>query len=214
MGICRKGLKRIKRLALYAKRSPIEAELDRFWGLPPVNSPVAKKKKIKRPKPAVVDTKPSLDNINFDVVTQKAPEVQKPEPKVERRKGNGPDPELAKEKKFFKDAVKDLRTLVYPHLNPIAKKRFDEIKLMALGGKVAKNRKMPIKEYVQRKNAMKRHIEKDKKLEKELGVKFIVDTKGGARSAELEKKKIQREIRSRKSLFDFGDRNGIYRIRP
>ncbi|UKJ88908.2 hypothetical protein MACJ_002154 [Theileria orientalis] len=206
-------LKRIKYLSDLVKRPPAVAELDKLWGFSPEDNFKKRTKKPKRHKENEVikdplqffDKKPVESGVELaDSVSFKH---------VDKQHEEGTDYKYVNEKEFFRESVKDLRKLVYPHLDPITKKHFDEIKLLALGGKVAHNRKMPYKEFQQRQKALKRHLDKNKKLEGELGVRFTLDTKGGSRFAELQKRKESREKRRSKPLFSDKDRDGIYRIK-
>eukprot|EP00371_Babesia_bovis_P000780 XP_001609427.1 hypothetical protein [Babesia bovis T2Bo] len=199
MKLRKSRLQILKRLALYANKTPVEVKLDRFWGFK-AEKPKRKKTRNKRllyesqTHPSATadidDVFASIDNNQEQDSDADAPiEVQPVDKSIpNRRKPWEPDPEVKKQKEAFKNAVKEIRNLVYPHLDSIAKRQYDNAKLVALGGKVAKNRKMPYNEFLQRSRALKRNIEKKQRLEKELGVKCFFETKGGARFAEIEKK--------------------------
>jgi len=95
-----------------------------------------------------------------------------------------------KKKKFFNQTIKEIRKLVYPHLDKIKQKQFDCLKMKALGAKDEKGQKMPYFELVARKKATQRHIEKRMKLETELGVSLNVGKKGSYFEANKQKKKL------------------------
>ncbi|GBE59887.1 hypothetical protein, conserved [Babesia ovata] len=217
-------LQRIKRLAPYAARSPAQARLDKLWGFEPIEverrnvrrKAKAKAKKVfLTPQDKVEETFASLEKVEEekDTTANEPEEHAQDKQDAQRRKPWELDPEVAKQRRVFKEAVNDLHNLVYPHLDPIAKRQYTNAKLIALGGKIAKNRKMPYNEFMQRSRALKRHVEKNKELEKELGVKLFTDTKGGTRFVDIERRKRSKELKDTKSPFHFGDRNGVYRIK-
>eukprot|EP00375_Theileria_parva_P000738 XP_763408.1 hypothetical protein [Theileria parva strain Muguga] len=184
--------RRLKYLSKLVKKPDVIAKLDEFWGIPP-NYKGAKKCKKRKKITLNNDQKDDKNNVlnYFDKKTvESAEEVTiKEESKPELKQHESElDYEYVNEKEFFKESVNDLRKLIYPHLDPISKRHFDEVKLTALGGKVSHNRKMPYKEFLQRQKALKKHLEKRKKLEIELGVKLGLDTKGGFRQAQLQKR--------------------------
>ncbi|GFE55538.1 hypothetical protein BaOVIS_029420 [Babesia ovis] len=224
MKLRKNRLQILRKLALYATKSPVEVKLDRFWGFKPENP---NRRKAKRRSRARASEKPSSCNNDVNKIFETVDNGSEPEepsgnevnqqsqpvPVPSRRKPWEVDPEVKKQKQVFKDAVKDLHKLVYPHLDPIAKRQYDNAKLLALGGKVAKNRKMPYKEFLQRTQALKRHVEKNQKLEKELGVKCFLDTKGGSRFVDIQKRKQKKELKETRSPFQFGDKNGVFHIK-
>ncbi|CDR96018.1 hypothetical protein, conserved [Babesia bigemina] len=225
MKLRRSKLQRIKRLAPYAGRSPAQAKLDKLWGFKPIDverKDVRRKAKAKAkkvpltPLDKVEETFAALEKVEEQqdtTVTEPENHAQDKQD-AQHRKPWQLDPETARQKRAFKEAVNDLHNLVYPHLDPIAKRQYTNAKLIALGGKIAKNRKMPYNEFMQRSRALKRHVEKNKELEKELGVKLFTDTKGGSRFVDIERRKRIKELKNTKSPFHFGDRNGVYRIKP
>ncbi|ORM41333.1 uncharacterized protein BXIN_0772 [Babesia sp. Xinjiang] len=224
MKIRRNKLQILKKLALYATRSPAQVKLDRLWGFKPENPKRRKTRHTTRvsgehkrlnAKEYVNKVLESCEPENEpEKPTVKEPEVQQQGKRsLCTRKPWETDPEVQKQKRTFKEAVNQLHKLVYPHLDPIAKRQYDNAKLQALGGKIAKNRKMPYKEFVQRTKALKRNVEKNQQLEKELGVKLFTDTKGGARFVDIQKRKRRKEIKQTRSPFQFGDKNGVYRIK-
>ncbi|GIX65004.1 uncharacterized protein BcabD6B2_44390 [Babesia caballi] len=199
MKLRRNRLLRLKSLALYAGRTPAQVKLDRLWGFKPekvVRQKARRKSRSKVGKDLIIgkdsveDTFASLEKIEepASVGFKEAEGEAEDKGTAYRRRPWQPDPEVQKQKRMFKETVKELHNLVYPHLDPIAKRHYDDAKLRALGGKISKNRKMPYKELQQRMRGLKRNVEKNQKLEKELGVKMFSDTMGGTRFAELQKR--------------------------
>ncbi|KAK1442295.1 hypothetical protein BgAZ_403250 [Babesia gibsoni] len=222
--IKRSKLARLRRFAANASRSPLQAKLDRLWGFDP--KPIKSRRRASKNGPhrknESLDAKSKVekafasldaveDSTDVEQKAQEAPTSTKE--REEHRKPWEPDPEVEEQRKLFKQTVKELHSFVYPHLDPIAKRQYDNAKLVALGGKVAHNRKMPYSEFMQRSKALKRNVEKNKELEKQLGVKLFKDTKGGARFAEIEKRKRKREFNKSRPLLDYGDKSGVYYIK-
>ncbi|XP_955076.1 uncharacterized protein TA04280 [Theileria annulata] len=210
-------IRRLIYLSKLVKRPDIIPKLDEFWGIEP-NYKVPKKFK-KRKKSISIDVIKDEKNdvLNFFdkkpvESTEKVIVNEDLTPELKEHESEQ-DYEYINEKEFFKESVNDLRKLIYPHLDPISKRHFDELKLTALGGKVSHNRKMPYKEFLQRQKALKKHLEKNKKMEIELGVKLGLDKKGGFRHAQLQKRRRLSQKRKNKPLFSTNDKNGFYHIK-
>ncbi|KAK6587832.1 hypothetical protein RS030_81206 [Cryptosporidium xiaoi] len=116
---------------------------------------------------------------------------------------------------LFNETVKEIRKLVYPHLDKFQRRQYEDMRAKVLGIKQRKSQKMPLPELLSRQKATKRHIENRKKLEQELNVKLHVGDKANRFQVAKENKdkkrmKTERRIYSNNlSGKGFTEKSGV-----
>ncbi|OII75543.1 uncharacterized protein cubi_02064 [Cryptosporidium ubiquitum] len=116
---------------------------------------------------------------------------------------------------LFNETVREIRKLVYPHLDKFQRQQYDNARAKVLGIKQKKSQKMPLPELLSRQKATKRHIDKRKQLEEELNVKLHIGDKANRFEAEKDiknrrKSKIEkRNISTNLSGKGFSEKSGV-----
>ncbi|KAH8583643.1 uncharacterized protein ELE39_003351 [Cryptosporidium sp. chipmunk genotype I] len=116
---------------------------------------------------------------------------------------------------LFNETVREIRKLVYPHLDKFQRQQYDNTRAKVLGIKQKKSQKMPLPELISRQKATKRHIDKRKQLEEELNVKLHIGDKANRFEAEKDyknrkKSKIEkRNMSTSLSGKGFSEKSGV-----
>ncbi|KAH8739607.1 hypothetical protein FG386_001164 [Cryptosporidium ryanae] len=116
---------------------------------------------------------------------------------------------------LFNETVREIRKLVYPHLDKFQRQQYEDMRAKVLGIKQKKSQKMPLPELLSRQKATKRHIENRKKLEQELNIKLHVGDKANRFQVAKENKdkrrmKMERRINSGSlSGRGFSEKSGV-----
>lgn len=116
---------------------------------------------------------------------------------------------------LFNETVREIRKLVYPHLDKFQRQQYDNARAKVLGIKQKKSQKMPLPELLSRQKATKRHIDKRKQLEEELNVKLHIGDKANRFEAEKDmknrkKQKIEKRNKSTNlSGKGFSEKSGV-----
>ncbi|KAK9172765.1 hypothetical protein CmeUKMEL1_15955 [Cryptosporidium meleagridis] len=120
-----------------------------------------------------------------------------------------------KQNSLFNETVREIRKMVYPHLDKFQRQQYDNARAKVLGIKQKKSQKMPLPELISRQKATKRHIDKRKQLEEELDVKLHIGTKANRFEAEKDiknrkKNKIEkRNMSTSLSGKGFSEKSGV-----
>ncbi|KAJ1604684.1 hypothetical protein OJ253_3531 [Cryptosporidium canis] len=119
---------------------------------------------------------------------------------------------------LFNETVREIRNLVYPHLDKFQRQQYDSARAKVLGIKQKKSQKMPLPELLSRQKATKRHIDKRKQLEEELEVKLHLGDKANRFEAEKDvknrrKSKIEkRNMSTSLSGKGFSEKSGVVHV--
>lgn len=119
---------------------------------------------------------------------------------------------------LFNETVREIRKLVYPHLDKFQRQQYDSARAKVLGIKQKKSQKMPLPELLSRQKATKRHIDKRRQLEEELEVKLHVGNKANRFEAEKEAKSRRKSKIEKRSMSTslsgkgFSEKSGVVHV--
>ncbi|KAF7458923.1 Dynactin subunit 5 [Cryptosporidium felis] len=142
-------------------------------------------------------------------------EVEKDREDDSQMKNNPGGKPKSEQKSLFNETVREIRKLVYPHLDKFQRQQYDNARAKVLGIKQKKSQKMPLPELLSRQKATKRHIERRKLLEDELDVKLYVGDKANRFEAEKDAKKRRRNRVERRRMATnlsskgFSEKSGV-----
>eukprot|EP00920_Eleutheroschizon_duboscqi_P009185 GHVT01020997.1.p2 GENE.GHVT01020997.1~~GHVT01020997.1.p2 ORF type:complete len:338 (+),score=24.08 GHVT01020997.1:2654-3667(+) len=127
------------------------------------------------------------------------------------------DDQRKEDRHIFNATVRDIRKVVFPHMDKFEQKQYEATRLKALGMKLDKRRKMPFNELMQRRKASARMVEKQKQTETELGIKCFAKFNVADVTANRKRQDQVKTDRKKKSrVFGFGkmgrEANGVLNI--
>ncbi|TRY51611.1 Uncharacterized protein CTYZ_00003561 [Cryptosporidium tyzzeri] len=115
-----------------------------------------------------------------------------------------------KQNSLFNETVREIRKLVYPHLDKFQRQQYDNARAKVLGIKQKKSQKMPLPELISRQKATKRHIDKRKQLEEELDVKLHIGDKANRFEAEKDIKNRKKNKIEKRNMSTSLSGKGFY----
>ncbi|KAL8450642.1 hypothetical protein Emag_003125 [Eimeria magna] len=112
--------------------------------------------------------------------------------------------------RIFDETVREIRNMVYPHLDRVQRRQFVTTALRALGFASTKTQKMPLPELLARKRAEAAAVKARQAEEKLFGVRSHIDDKGSVQQAARSRAKLNAQKQRRKHLRDTFKHAGKY----